>query len=57
MKVTIPDLGSKEVQSKSDKQLEQDISKGSGRMPAVTGLSSEQLADIVAYVRTFGKKS
>lgn len=56
MKVTMRDLGSKEVQGKSDRELEQDIAKGNGKMPAVHGLSDGQLADVVAYVRTFGKR-
>ena len=38
MKVTIPDLGSKEVQSKSDKELGKAITEGKGKMKPVKNL-------------------
>lgn len=55
MKVEIQPLGSSAVQSMSDQQLEEIITKGKGKMPPVRSLSGPQVADVVAYVRTFKK--
>jgi len=50
-------LGSQEVQSQSDAQLADIVSKGKNKMPAYEGkLSKEQIAQLVAYVRELGKK-
>lgn len=56
MKVKMHELGSKEVQSRSDAELKKDILKGNGKMMPVKGLSSGQVDDVIAYVRTLGKK-
>ena len=56
MNVTMPDLRSKAVQGKSDAALSEVVEKGSGKMRPVSGLSKSQVADVVAYVRTLGKK-
>jgi hypothetical protein len=52
MKVEIPALGSKEVQSKSDAELKKAITEGKGKMKPVAGLSAKQVDDVVAFVRT-----
>lgn len=56
MKVTMRGLDSKEVQSKGDAELKKDIVGGTGRMKPVKGLSDNQLADVVAFVRSLAKK-
>ncbi len=50
MKVTIPDLGSKEVQSKSDKELGKAITEGKGKMKPVKNLSDKDVHDVVALI-------
>jgi mono/diheme cytochrome c family protein len=52
MKVEIPALGSKEVQAKSDAELKKVVTDGKGKMKPVTGLSSKQVDDVVAFIRT-----
>jgi mono/diheme cytochrome c family protein len=52
MKVEIPALGSKEVQSKSDAELKKAITEGKGKMKPVAGLSAKQVDDVVAFIRT-----
>ncbi|HYL63172.1 MAG TPA: cytochrome c [Candidatus Methylomirabilis sp.] len=53
----IRNLGSPEVQSQSDAQLTEIVTKGKNKMPAFDGkLSKEQITALVAYVRDFGKK-
>ena len=50
-------LGSAEVQSQSDAQLVEVVTKGKNKMPAYDGkLSKEQITELVAYVRELGKK-
>ena len=56
MKVTMRGLDSREVQSKSDAVLKKDIVEGTGKMKPVKGLSDNQLADVVAYIRSIAKK-
>ena len=55
LKVTIPNLGSKEVQSKTDEEFKKAISEGKGAMKPVPGLSSKQVLDVVAFVRSLQK--
>ena len=55
LKVTIPVLGSKEVQGKSDEDLKKVITAGNGKMKPVQGLSSRQVQDVIAFVRTLAK--
>ncbi len=50
--VTLPHLGSKEVQAKSDADLQKVITAGKGKMKPAAGVTEKQAADIVAYVRT-----
>lgn len=56
MKVTLRGLDSKEVQGKSDGALKKDIVEGTGKMKPVKGLSDNQLAEVLAYVRSLAKK-
>ena len=55
-KVTMAHLGSKEVQAKSDDVLRKDILDGNGKMKPVK-LSAQDANDVIAYLRTLGKKS
>jgi mono/diheme cytochrome c family protein len=50
--VTMPALASKEVQAKTDAQLQQVILKGQGKMKPVSGVTEKQAADVIAFVRT-----
>jgi mono/diheme cytochrome c family protein len=50
--VTIPVLGSKEVQGMADADLKKVITDGHGKMKPVGGLDDKQVTDVVAYVRT-----
>lgn len=50
------DLGSKEVQAKSDEDLAEVITKGKGKMPAFGNkLKPEQIKELTAYIRTLKK--
>jgi mono/diheme cytochrome c family protein len=56
-KLGIKDLRSSEVQKQSDADLAQIISKGKNKMPAYDGkLSSDQVQNVVAFIRTTAKK-
>lgn len=52
----VKDFSSEEVQKMSDADLTDSISKGKGKMPAYKALSPEQVKDLLAYIRAFGKK-
>lgn len=56
LKVEIRDLGSEEVQAKSDDALRKDITEGTGKMRPVKKLSPEDVANLVAYMRTLKQK-
>ena len=52
------DLGSVEVQSQSDAQLVEVVSKGKGKMPAYgKTLRDDEIKGLVAYVRGLAKKT
>jgi len=55
LKVEMRPLGSKEVQAKSDEELKKAITAGTGKMRPVANLSSKQVDDVVAYLRTLQK--
>jgi cytochrome c6 len=56
-KMGVHDLGSAEVQGMKDAELTTIIADGKNKMPGYKkSLSSEQIKDLVAYVRSFGKK-
>ncbi len=56
MKTTMHPLGSKEVQAKSDAELAKVITSGTGKMKPVTGLSTAEVDNLVAFIRSLAKK-
>jgi mono/diheme cytochrome c family protein len=52
----VKDFSSEEVQKMSDADLTAAISSGKGKMPPYKTLSADQVKDLVAYIRGFGKK-
>jgi cytochrome c6 len=52
----VKDFASEDVQKMSDADLSTAISGGKGKMPAYKTLTPDQVKDLVAYVRAFGKK-
>jgi mono/diheme cytochrome c family protein len=52
----VKDFTSEDVQKMSDADLTAAISTGKGKMPAYKTLSADQVKDLVAYIRTLGKK-
>jgi cytochrome c2 len=52
--VTMPNLGSKEVQSKDNAALKKIIIEGKGKMKGVS-LSDQEVEDVIAYLRTLKK--
>lgn len=55
MKVELRHLGSKEVQDKTDAQLTEAMTKGTGKMKPVAGLKDPEIADLIAFVRSLKK--
>jgi cytochrome c len=55
LKVTIRDLGSKEVQAKSDGELVKNALGGYGKKKPVKSVTKEQMPDVVAFVRSLAK--
>ena len=56
-KLAVKNLGSPEVQKKTDAQLQGVISKGSGKMPGYDGkLTAEQVKQLVGVIRGFAAK-
>ena len=56
-KLAARDLGSTEVQSQSDAQLIELVTKGKGKMPAYgKTLKDDEIKDLVGYVRELAKK-
>jgi mono/diheme cytochrome c family protein len=54
-KVEMKNLGSKEVQAKSDAELRKGITEGFGKMKAVK-LTDKEAADVIAFIRSLAKK-
>ena len=52
----VKDFSSEEVQKMSDADLSGAITTGKGKMPAYKTFTEEQVKDLVAYIRAFGKK-
>ena len=52
----VKDFSSEEVQKMTDADLTAAITTGKGKMPPYKTLSAEQVKDLVAYIRAFGKK-
>jgi mono/diheme cytochrome c family protein len=55
MKVEMRHLGDPGVQAKTDAELRKDILEGTGKMKAVKSLNDEQVANIIAFLRTLTK--
>lgn len=55
LKVEIRDLGSKEVQAKTDEVLAKESVEGLGKMKPVKGLSEKDAANLVAFIRSLKK--
>lgn len=55
LKTTLPDMTSKEFQSKTDEAMKKQITQGGIKMKAIKGLTDNQIADVIAYVRSLGK--
>ena len=53
---TIPDYRSRAVQDLKDGELKKVIVEGKDRMPAQSGLSDDDVANVIAYIRTFAAK-
>lgn len=53
---TIPALSSKQVQDLSDAQIRHVVENGKLKMPPVKGLSSSDIDNVIAFVRTLAKK-
>jgi mono/diheme cytochrome c family protein len=53
---TIPDYRSKTVQDLKDAELKKQIVEGKDKMPAQTGLTDDDVANVIAYIRTFAAK-
>jgi mono/diheme cytochrome c family protein len=52
----LQDLGSPEVQKRSDDELSGIVTSGKGKMPAYgKSLKPEQIKELVAYIRSFKK--
>jgi mono/diheme cytochrome c family protein len=52
LNITIPPLGSGDVQKLSDADLKKVITEGKGKMKPVAGLSDAEVDNVIAYVRT-----
>ncbi len=55
LKVEIKDLGSADVQGKSDAELKKALTDGMGKMKPITGLSAGDQDNLVAFMRTLKK--
>ncbi len=56
LKVTLPDLGSHDIQIKSDDEIRKTITEGKNKMKPVKTISGNEITDVIAYVRTLAKK-
>lgn len=55
MKVDMKNLGSKEVQAKSDADIKNIITKGQGKMKPIASLQGKEVDEVIAFVRTLKK--
>lgn len=53
MKVEMKHLADKSVQAHSDADIKKIITEGEGKMKGIKSLSDKEVADVVAYMRTF----
>ncbi len=54
-KVEIKDLKSPDVHGMSDEDMKMIVTKGKGKMPAVTSVSGGDLENVIAYVKSLKK--
>ena len=55
LKVEIRDLGSAEVQERTDEDIAKIVKEGDGKMKPVEGLSEDDIANVIAFIRTLKK--
>ena len=55
LKVEIRDLGSPDIQKKTDAELKKDITGGVGKMKPVSGLPDSDVDNLVAFMRSLKK--
>jgi cytochrome c553 len=55
MNVTLPDMTSPAVQSKSDDEIKKQINEGGAKMKPVKGLNDQQITDVIAFIRSLAK--
>jgi mono/diheme cytochrome c family protein len=55
LKVEFKAMDSEYVQKKRDEELKNIILRGTGKMVAVRGMNDQQVADVIAYVRSLAK--
>jgi len=55
LKVTMRDLGSKEVQARTDDEIHKIIREGNGKMKAVKEVSASDASNLIAFVRSLCK--
>ena len=56
LKVTLLHLGSKEVQARSDAELQKIPLEGKGKMKPVKDMTAPMAADVIAFLRTLAIK-
>jgi mono/diheme cytochrome c family protein len=56
LKVTLPQLPSKEVQALSDADITKVVTEGKNKMPPVKSLSATEVTNVVAFIRSIAKK-
>jgi mono/diheme cytochrome c family protein len=55
-KLGIKDLGSVEVQKRTDADIEKLVVNGKGKMPGFKKLSADEMKTLIAHLRAFAKK-
>jgi cytochrome c553 len=55
LKVEIKDLGSEAMQALSDEEIAKVVAEGKGKMKPVKGAGKEDVANIIAFIRTLKK--
>ncbi len=49
-------MSSEYIQKKTDEEIKTTIQKGKGKMAAIRGVSDQEIADVIAYLRSLKKK-
>lgn len=55
LKVQIPQLGSSEIQAKSDDAIKKIITEGYQKMKPIKGLNDKDVSNVIAFVHTLKK--